>query len=384
MTRGALPYAVALAILASGIVISAVDPRRSGDGGPGIYQVTEGFNGGDGNRVGVGTEKLFTSFMVKYGKEYATREEYRRRLGIFARNLVRAAEHQAMDPTAKHGVTPFMDLSEEEFERMYMGLGGSASGVMVNAVTGVGGVVGAAVAPPLEVEGLPGSFDWREKGAVTDVKLQGICGSCWAFSTTGAIEGANFIATGKLLNLSEQQLIDCDHMCDEKQKTECDSGCHGGLMTNAYRYLIDEAGGLMEESAYPYAGKQGECKFDAKKIAVRVVNFTTIPVDENQMAAHLVHHGPLAVGLNAVFMQTYMGGVSCPLICGKRWINHGVLLVGYGSKGFSILRFANKPYWIIKNSWGPKWGENGYYRLCKGQGMCGINTMVSAVVTQVS
>lgn len=91
-----------------------------------------------------------------------------------------------------------------------------------------------------------------------------------------------------------------------------------------------------------------------------------------------------AVGLNAVFMQTYIGGVSCPLICSKRKVNHGVLLVGYGSKGFSILRLSNKPYWIIKNSWGKKWGENGYYKLCRGHDICGINSMVSAVATQVS
>lgn len=97
-----------------------------------------------------------------------------------------------------------------------------------------------------------------------------------------------------------------------------------------------------------------------------------------------LHEHPCAVGLNAVFMQTYIGGVSCPLICGKKWVNHGVLLVGYGSKGFSILRLGYKPYWIIKNSWGEKWGEHGYYRLCRGHGMCGMNSMVSAVTTKTS
>lgn len=152
-------------------------------------------------------------------------------------------------------------------------------------------------------------------------------------------------------------------------------------MTNAYKYLI-QSGGLEEESSYPYTGRRGECNFQSDKIAVRVSNFTTIPIDEDQIAAHLVHRGPLAVGLNAVFMQTYIGGVSCPLICGKRFVNHGVLLVGYGDEGFSILRFRKLPYWIIKNSWGERWGERGYYRLCRGHGMCGMNTMVSAVVTQ--
>ncbi|KAL2324845.1 hypothetical protein Fmac_023903 [Flemingia macrophylla] len=271
--------------------------------------------------------------------------------------------------TAVHGVTQFSDLTEEEFKRFYTGVTG---GFQSNNLAG-------CVAPPLEVDGLPENFDWREKGAVTEVKMQGKCGSCWAFSTTGSIEGANFIATGKLLNLSEQQLVDCDNKCDITEKTSCDNGCNGGLMTNAYNYLI-EAGGLEEESSYPYTGERGECKFDSEKIAVRITNFTNIPADENQIAAYLVKHGPLAMGLNAIFMQTYIGGVSCPLICGKKWLNHGVLLVGYSAKGFSILRLGNRPYWIIKNSWGKKWGEDGYYRLCRGHGMCGMNTMVSAAM----
>ncbi|KAH9617997.1 hypothetical protein KSS87_022342 [Heliosperma pusillum] len=318
-----------------------------------IYQVTE-----NRNKLIGASERKFVSFIREHGKSYGTREEYVHRLGIFTKNLVRAAEHQALDPSANHGVTPFMDLSPEEFQAMFTGLN-----------TG-GRVFRFREAARLDVTGLPPSFDWREKGAVTHVKMQGTCGSCWAFSTTGAIEGANFIATGKL--------------CDLKKKKECDSGCSGGLMTmtNAYRYLI-EAGGLEDETAYPYTGKKGVCQFNPEKAAVKVVNFTTIPFEEDQIAAHLVHHGPLAIGLNAVFMQTYIGGVSCPLICPKRLVNHGVLLVGYGAKGYSILRLGNKPYWIIKNSWGPKWGENGYYHLCRGyRGMCGMNTMVSSVVTQ--
>ncbi|XP_009789260.1 probable cysteine protease RD19D [Nicotiana sylvestris] len=326
------------------------------------------------NLLGTATEHKFKSFIQEYSKEYTTREEYIHRLGVFARNLLKAAEHQALDPTAVHGVTQFSDLTEEEFERMYMG---------VKVVDRATSLLGQGHAPPLEVKGLPESFDWREKGAVTEVKMQGTCGSCWAFSTTGSIEGANFIATGKLLNLSEQQLVDCDHTCDIKDKKACDSGCSGGLMTNAYKYLV-EAGGIEEEDSYPYTGKRGDCKFNPDKVVVKVSNFTNIPIDEQQIAAYLVNHGPLAVGLNAVFMQTYIGGVSCPLICGKRWINHGVLLVGYGSKGFSILRLSNQPYWIIKNSWGKRWGEHGYYKLCRGHGMCGMNTMVSAVMTQTS
>ncbi|KAK4430984.1 putative cysteine protease RD19D [Sesamum alatum] len=362
MKGGGLVYAVgvgsALALLTCALALH-VNPEDDAK----ILQVTENYPANHHHLLGTAAELRFKSFIQDYGKEYPTRAEYLHRLGIFAKNLMRAAEHQAMDPSAVHGVTQFSDLSEEEFEGMYMGVkGGGGAAPWENG--------GVAAAEELEVGDLPESFDWREEGAVTDVKMQGTCGSCWAFSTTGAIEGANFIATGKLLNLSEQQLVDCDHACDAKERRACDDGCMGGLMTNAYKYLI-EAGGIEEEES-------------PEKVAVKVANFTTIPINENQIAAHLVHHGPLAVGLNAVFMQTYIGGVSCPLICGKRWINHGVLLVGYGSRGYSILRLGYKPYWIIKNSWGKRWGEHGYYRLCRGHGMCGMNTMVSAVMTQTS
>ncbi|KAK4480363.1 hypothetical protein RD792_013435 [Penstemon davidsonii] len=370
---GGLVYAVLAALLTC-----APHLHGNPENDPKILQVTENYhsdNHYNNHLLGTAAELKFINFMQEYGKEYSTRAEYLHRLGIFAKNLIRAAEHQALDPTAVHGVTQFSDVSEEEFERMYMGVkGGGSAAAWENE---------AVAAAEMEVGDLPESFDWRERGAVTEVKMQGTCGSCWAFSTTGAIEGANFIATGKLLNLSEQQLVDCDHSCDAKEKTACDDGCSGGLMTNAYKYLIN-AGGIEEETSYPYTGKKGECKFRCEKVAVKVANFTTIPVNEDQIAAYLVHHGPLAVGLNAVFMQTYIGGVSCPLICGKKWLNHGVLLVGYGSRGFSILRLGYKPYWVIKNSWGKRWGENGYYHLCKGHGMCGMNTMVSAVMTQTS
>ncbi|XP_062087134.1 probable cysteine protease RD19D [Humulus lupulus] len=377
----ALTCSVGVAVLTCALTLSLVLGHNGGSSSsrndvvpqePVIHQVTD-----KSHAHLLGTERKFKMFMEKYGKTYGSREEYLHRLGIFARNMVRAAEHQALDPTAVHGVTPFSDLSAEEFERSFAGLrGGPGFGNGFPETT-------TTAAPPLEVGDLPESFDWREKGAVTEVKMQGSCGSCWAFSTTGAVEGANFIATGKLLNLSEQQLVDCDHTCDPSEKDACDDGCGGGLMTNAYKYVI-EAGGLEEETSYPYTGKKGQCKFEADKVAVKVVNFTIIPIDENQIAANLVHQGPLAVGLNAVFMQTYIGGVSCPLICGKRWVNHGVLMVGYGSKGYSILRFRYKPYWIIKNSWGKRWGENGYYKICRGHAMCGINTMVSAVLTTTS
>lgn len=334
-----------------------------------IAQVTDKFHAE--NLLHSCSKTLFEKFIVEHGKVYATVEEYVLRLRIFEKNLLKAAKNQALDPTAVHGITPFSDLTEFEFESRYTGLLSVPQGLVNDAPT----------ADVLPVDDLPANFDWREKGAVTEVKTQGNCGSCWAFSTTGVIEGANFLATGKLLNLSEQQLIDCDHKCDPSNNKACDNGCHGGLMTNAYNYLM-ESGGIEEAKNYPYTGIPGDCKFNPDLAAVKVINFTTVPLDEKQIAAHLVKHGPLAVGLNAAFMQTYIGGVSCPLICSKRFINHGVLLVGYGHKGFALLRLGYRPYWIIKNSWGERWGEHGYYKLCRGHGECGMNKMVSAVIPE--
>jgi cathepsin F len=318
----------------------------------------------------MGAEKRFEGFMHKFGKVYHTVEEFEHRFAVFKDNLVKAVKHQALDPSAMHGVTQFSDLTEEEFTSQYLGL--KAPETLKNA----------APAPSLPTGDLPANFDWRDHGAVTPVKNQGMCGSCWAFSTTGAVEGAHFLATGKLLSLSEQQLVDCDHQCDPEEADACDAGCGGGLMTNAYKY-VEEAGGLELEADYPYTGSDGKCKFNSNKVAAKVSNFTNIPIDEDQVAAYLVQSGPLAIGINAEFMQTYLAGVSCPIVCNKRRLDHGVLLVGYGDRGFAPLRLSYKPYWIIKNSWGAMWGEKGYYKICRGHGECGLNTMVSAVAAQV-
>nr|GLL18148.1 cysteine proteinase precursor [Ipomoea trifida] len=274
----------------------------------------------------------FTLFKSKFGKSYATQEEHDYRLSVFKANLRRAKRHQMLDPSAVHGVT----------------------------------------------NDLPSDFDWRDYGAVTAVKDQGSCGSCWSFSTTGALEGANFLATGELVSLSEQQLVDCDHLCDPEEAGACDAGCNGGLMTTAYEYVL-QSGGLEKEKDYPYTGRDGTCKFDKSKIAAAVANFSVVSLDEDQIAANLVKHGPLSVGINSIFMQTYIGGVSCPYICSKKNLDHGVLIVGYGAAGYAPIRFKDKPYWIIKNSWGENWGEEGYYKICRGNNICGVDSMVSSV-----
>ncbi|GMN55744.1 hypothetical protein TIFTF001_024860 [Ficus carica] len=328
------------------------------DGDTLIRQVVDG----DGE-VLLGAEHHFSLFKRRFGKAYASQEEHDYRFEVFKANLRRARRHQRLDPSASHGVTRFSDLTPAEFRRTFLGL---RSRLRLPE--------DANKAPILPTENLPEDFDWRERGAVTE----GSCGSCWSFSATGALEGAHFLATGELVSLSEQQLVDCDHECDPEEPGSCDSGCNGGLMNSAFEYTL-KAGGLMREKDYPYTSTdRGTCKFDKKKIAAKVANFSVVSLDEEQIAANLVKNGPLAVAINAVFMQTYVGGVSCPYICSKR-LDHGVLLVGYGEAGYAPVRMKEKPYWIIKNSWGENWGESGYYKICRGRNVCGVDSMVSTV-----
>ncbi|KAK3009727.1 hypothetical protein RJ639_013069 [Escallonia herrerae] len=308
----------------------------------------------------------FSLFKAKFGKTYASQEEHDYRLSVFKANLHRARRHQLLDPSAEHGVTKFSDLTPAEFRRNFLGL----KRLKLPA--------DARKAPILPTDDLPDDFDWREHGAVTPVKNQGSCGSCWSFSTAGALEGAHYLSTGELVSLSEQQLVDCDHECDPAERDSCDSGCNGGLMTNAFEYTL-RVGGLQREVDYPYTGNdRGPCKFNKDKVAASVSNFSVVSIDEDQIAANLVKNGPLAVGINAAFMQTYIGKVSCPYICGRN-LDHGVLLVGYGSAGYAPIRFKNKPFWILKNSWGENWGESGYYKICRGRDICGVDSMVSTV-----
>ncbi|KAJ7957816.1 Cysteine proteinase [Quillaja saponaria] len=312
-------------------------------------------------------EHHFTSFKAKFGKTYSNKEEHDYRFGVFKANLRRAKKHQKLDPSAVHGVTKFSDLTPSEFRRQFLGLKRLRL------------PVDAHQAPVLPTSDLPADFDWRDHGAVTPIKDQGSCGSCWAFSTVGALEGSNFLETGELVSLSEQQLVDCDHECDPEEYGSCDAGCNGGLMTNAFEYTL-KAGGLEREKDYPYTGRDADtCKFDKSKIAASVNNFSVVSTDEDQIAANLLKNGPLSIGINAVFMQTYIGGVSCPYVCSKRLLDHGVLLVGYGSAGYAPIRFKEKPFWILKNSWGANWGENGYYKICRGRNVCGVDAMVSTV-----
>ena len=212
---------------------------------------------------------------------------------------------------------------------------------------------------------VPLEKDWRKENAVTSVKNQGNCGSCWAFSTTGSIEGIVAIKNGELFNISEQQLVDCSNDYGN-------NGCEGGLMDNGFKYVIDN--GLCSEKEYPYKAVDGNCK-ECKSI-VEIKNYHDIESNE-KVLKRAVAQQPVSVAIQANLssFRFYSNGVYSDPLCGNG-LDHGVLIVGYG---YDLM--LNKEYWIVKNSWGEDWGENGYIRIernsNKDGGMCGITLQAS-------
>ncbi|CAH2324797.1 cathepsin F-like [Pelobates cultripes] len=300
------------------------------------------------------TMTLFKDFVSTYNKQYSDNEEATRRFQIFSKNLKKATEIQSMDQgTAEYGITKYSDLTEDEFRAFYLNplLSSQPPHPMRKAL--------------LPTDSAPAQFDWRDHGAVTEVKNQGMCGSCWAFSVTGNIEGQWFLKKGSLVSLSEQELVDCDNV---------DHACGGGLPSSAYE-AIENLGGLETEQDYSYQGHKSSCSFSTGKVSAYINSSVEISTDETEIAAWLAQNGPISIALNAFAMQFYRKGISHPfrILCLPGMIDHAVLLVGYGERD-------GKPFWAIKNSWGLDWGEQGYYYLYRGSGACGMNTMCSSAV----
>ena len=324
--------------------------------------------------------QLFQQYLAKFGFSEVAKTldnsgngvDYYNRYTTFAVNMIRAEWMNLIERgSATYGLTPFSDVSPKEFEFFYK----LPKNMISNHLeTKIRNFKHPKYDNLLAGGEDPTDFDWRQKGAVTEVKNQGMCGSCWSFSTTGNIEGVHAVATGDLISLSEQELVDCD---------KTDQGCNGGLMDNAFEQ-IEKLGGLETEEDYSYKGKQSSCKLDKSKIAVEISGYHDVPVgDEVAMKAQLLETGPLAVALNAMWMQFYTGGVSHPWkhLCSPKMLDHGVLIVGYGVEpadpNHVPLPRKEQPFWTIKNSWGPGWGEDGYYRLYRGDGTCGIDQYVT-------
>ncbi|XP_057683219.1 cathepsin S, ortholog 1 isoform X2 [Corythoichthys intestinalis] len=208
---------------------------------------------------------------------------------------------------------------------------------------------------------LPRSLDWRTKGLVSPVQDQGICGSCWAFSSLGALEGQMKKRTGNLVPLSPQNLLDCSSV-------DGNHGCRGGYITKAYRYVIRNRG-VDSERFYPYERQSGKCRYSPKGKAGYCSNFRVLPGgDERALKATLADVGPLAVAVNAMLpsFHLYRGGIYDDPDCEAKFINHAVLLVGYGSD-------RGREFWLLKNSWGSAWGEDGFIRISRNRNnVCGV------------
>ena len=215
----------------------------------------------------------------------------------------------------------------------------------------------------LTKEELPKEVDWVKKGAVSSVKNQLECGSCWAFSAVGSVEGEWSLKHHKLYNLSEQELVDCSDYLGNQ-------GCDGGSMTNAFEYIIQN--GLCSNVSYPYNGTDEQCQNQTCTKLVHINKYHSVPPNNEEQLEKAVAKQPVSVAIqaNQQSFQLYKKGIYSDPDCGDQ-LDHGVLVVGYG---YDLFHGMN--YWIVKNSWGPKWGENGYIRMAKGiedpEGQCGI------------
>lgn len=294
--------------------------------------------------------KQFTNFQDKFSKKYENIQELETRFKIFRENFRNIVIHN-LDRSQNFtmGINQFTDLTPQEFKDKWVG--------------GLKADVGSYGCKTFSssASGAPASIDWRSKGAVTTVKDQGQCGSCWTFSSTGAMEGAWAIAKGQLVDLSEQELVDCAGLKYGSM------GCNGGQMEGAFKFIIEN--GQCTASSYPYTAKDGSCH-SCSAVAHASSCSDVLPNDQVSMKAAVAQQ-PVAVAIEAdtKYFQSYSGGILTSSSCGTN-LDHGVLTVGYGEEN-------GQKYWLVKNSWGTTWGDNGYVKIARSEsktdaGICGI------------
>jgi len=295
-------------------------------------------------------QQQFTKFMNEYNKGYTTDTFFHRYL-IFKSNLDKISIHNSQsNATWSMAMNEFGDLTAEEFFSTHLGYRASLRETPLPPDTNTDNTIG-------HVDLSTTSVDWRTSNAVTPIKNQGNCGSCWSFGASGGMEGAWAIANSNLVSLSEQQLIDCSG-----------EGCDGGLPQDAFTYVI-KVKGITTETSYPYAAEDGTCKSPLPSPAVTISGFKNIANSDAMMQDQLTR-GPLTVSIEAdkIAFQFYSSGVFNNANCGTN-LDHCVLLVGYDTSTTAV------NYWILKNSWGTSWGIKGYMYIARktGSGICGIN-----------
>lgn len=299
--------------------------------------------------------KEFSIFQERFSKRYNSIQELETRFAIFKNNFINILSHNAdHNQNFTMGVNQFTDLTPEEFRVQYVG----------GLKTEVGSY--GCKSFTSSRSGLPESIDWRTKGAVTSVKDQGQCGSCWTFSATGAVEGAWAIANGQLVDLSEQELVDC-----ATGLSYGSHGCSGGEMNGAFKFIIEN--GQCSNSVYPYTSgtTKTSCHCQKCSAVAHISSCSDVKPNDQISLKAAVAMQPVAIAISAdtKLFQSYSGGVITSSSCYTS-LDHGVLIVGYGSEN-------GQDYWLVKNSWGTSWGQAGYVKIARSSstndpGVCGI------------
>ncbi|WOG89756.1 hypothetical protein DCAR_0208995 [Daucus carota subsp. sativus] len=300
---------------------------------------------------------MHEQWISQHGRVYKDAAEKKMRFRIFKKNVqLIEAFNRGEDKGFKLAVNHFADITDDEFRKLHTGFNDSLKPSSSANSTPEGTFFKYA-----DIKDVPSSIDWRDKGAVTPIKVQGQCASCYAFSAVAAVEGITQITQGDLISLSEQQIVDCD---------KDDYGCNYGDMRNVFNYIIRN-NGITTEYSYPYTGSQGPCQYNStNNPAAKINGFQFVPRNSEADLLKAVANQPVSVGIHSTDYQFkfYSGGI-LNFDCGTE-LDHAVTIVGYGTNSDGI------KYWIVKNSWNPAWGDAGFAYLIRDyknpQGICGI------------